>query len=385
MKYALIVQAGPEEILQVDAPGDLIFDLARRWPSVDGITVVLPDLEDAAAAAARCREWGFDAFVGDPYNVAQRILDASASRPQQTFSVRVLAIWKHVDFAYVDLLVATLLEEGLDVAAPPRDYDITLAADVATHAALARVASLPGRTQLEERARFNPWGYMEVAGEEAEFRIRHVEPAPAYPPDQVAAILADARNHPENEFFGRDYSGSRYHRLVEQLPGRFRRTLDIACGSGFGSELLLACSDSVVGVDYLEKYLAAARARYPETERLRFLQGDGAAFLLEEGYFDLAVSLHTLEHVPDDRAMLANLHRNLAPGGLLVAEIPLQARRPLGVPINPWHLREYEAQDFIDRVAAAGFSIERVIGSSRSFYGERDQARDALQVWGRRA
>ncbi len=383
MKYPLIVQAGPQEILEVEGPDSLIYPHVAAWPSIREVLTVLPEMEGSAEAAVRLREWGMEVFVGDAYNVAQRLVDASGRWPDMDFCVRVLAIWKHVDFAYVDRMVEAISTTDAEVAASPRDFDITMAADVMKLSCLRRIAALGGDSQLEQRARFNPWGYAEFLGREGGFEICHVEPAPAYDAERVQSILSDKRNHPENEYFGRDYAGSRYHRLVEQLGGNLGRVLDIACGSGFGSRLLVDFAAEVVGVDYLESYVSEARGRYPESGKLRFQQGDGAGYL-EEGAFDLVVTLHTLEHVPDDRAMLDNLFRNLKPGGRLVAEVPVQCLRPLGVPINPWHFREYRVGEFVDLVKAAGFEIERVYGSSRSFYGEAGQARDAVQVWGRK-
>ncbi len=381
--YSVIVQAGPDEILHAREPRDLVFGFLREWPSVGEVLAALPDMEGAAEAAGTLESWGIRAFVGDPYNVCRRLLAAQERLAPQAFSVRLLAIWKHADLRYVDRLVAAMREDPADLAAPPRDFDVTLAADVASLEAVGRIAGIGGDSQEALRARFNPWGYMEMHPES--FRVRYVEPAPRYGDDRVREILGDGRCHPENEFFGRRYQGSRYHFLAPRVPAG-QRILDIACGSGFGSALLAERAEVVVGVDYLEEYVAKARERYPEGPRLRFLAGDGQRFLYEggDGWFDLAVSLHTLEHVPDDRAMLAALHRNLRPGGRLILEVPILMDRPLGVPINPYHLREYRREDILGLVREAGFRIDERVGGCREFYGREDQARDSLQIWATR-
>jgi 2-polyprenyl-3-methyl-5-hydroxy-6-metoxy-1,4-benzoquinol methylase len=377
--YSVVVQASPQEILHARDPGRLNLRDLAAWPRVAELIVALPDMEGAGQAAQCLAAWGFPAHFGETYDVCARILAAHERLAPQPFSVRVLAIWKHVDLEYVDRLVDCMRASPCDVAAAPRDFDVTFAADVASHAALRRVRALPGAGQEEARARFNPWGYMEMHPEA--FEVRVVEPAPLYPPERTRAVLDLERCHPENEFFGRDYAGSRYHFFADQLPAGLR-ILDVACGSGQGSELLSRRAAFVLGVDYLEPYVRAARARYPESERLAFEQGDAQTFLWRgrPGQFDLVVSLHTLEHVPDDRAMLAALHRNLRPGGQAILEVPLLCRRPLGVPVNPFHLREYGPEAFLALVRAAGFVVERTYGVSRSFYGPPERARDALQV-----
>ena len=101
----------------------------------------------------------------------------------------------------------------------------------------------------------------------------------------------------------------------------------------------------------------------------------------EEEYFDVVVSLHTLEHVPDDRLMLRSLYNNLRKEGKLILEVPLLRKRPLGVPINPYHYREYHKEDIVDMIEDVGFEVFKLIGSSRSFYSlDISQARDAIQI-----
>lgn len=94
----------------------------------------------------------------------------------------------------------------------------------------------------------------------------------------------------------------------------------------------------------------------------------------------MVVSLHTLEHVPSDKAMMNSLARNLKRGGLAIIEVPLLARRPLGVPINPYHLREYTIEEACALVEGAGLTITKRIGCSRGFTGPIELARDAVQI-----
>ena len=378
LAYDVLVQAGPEEILQSPGPDSLNLSSLREWPSIRKILVVMPDFPASPQAARRLAEWGFDSFIGDTYNVCQRILDAQRILPGQEFSVRVLAIWRPLDLEYVDLLVRDMIRNPCDFLATPRDFDYTMAADAASLQALTKIAALEGDSPDHARARFNPWGYMETRP--GQFQVRYFEPAPLYSAERRAAILEGKRCHPENEFFGRDYAGSRYH-FIQHLVKPGMKIMDVACGSGFGTHLLSQQADFALGVDYLEEYIVKARERFPEDEGLRFLTGDAQTFIFGRGEeFDMIFSFHTLEHVPDDRAMLRALHGNLKPGGCLVTEVPIQTLRPLGVPINPYHLREYSVEGFTKLIEEAGFSIAERIGACRGFYGSVEQARDAIQI-----
>ncbi len=84
--------------------------------------------------------------------------------------------------------------------------------------------------------------------------------------------------------------------------------------------------------------------------------------------FDLAICNHVLEHIPDDRAAMAELRRVLAPGGLLVCQHPIDAARATTfedpsvtdprdrerVFFQDDHVRIY-GRDFADRLRQAGF------------------------------
>lgn len=377
--YAVLVQAGPEEILHAGGPDDLNLVQLQNWPQIAQVMVVLPDLQGVEGAVRKLDQWKFRSFVGDAYNVCKRVIDAQALLNDESFSVRVLAIWKHLDLAFVDQMVAQMRRGGRDAVLAPRDFDVTFAADIASLASLRKISELPGDSQQEVRARFNPWGYMDMKPES--FNVLYAEPAPVYDDRKVSEILKSQRCDPENEFFGRDYAGSRYHFLEPMIPDGLR-ILDMACGSGSGSHLLSKNAEFVLGVDYLDAYVDQARERYAENERLHFCRGDGQSFLPAEGpaTFDLAISLHTLEHVPDDTQMLKNINQNLKRGGRLIVEVPLLMPRPLGRPVNPYHLREYQKEAFMEMVRAAGFTIERSFAVCRSFYGEEDLARDAIQL-----
>lgn len=378
--YTVIAQASPQEILQVTGPTSLNLVDLETWESVAKLIIAMPAIEDAECAQHRLAEWGFDSFIGDPYNVARRVLDACAyaGRPQ-SFSVRVVAYWKHVDLSLIDGLVTHMERRPCDAVLVPPDFEYTLAADVASHDALEAISALSGKGPVDERARFNPWGYLE--SRKADYDVHYVEPADVYDRARIDRVLATRRQHGENVFFGCGYRGSGYHLVADELaPGQ--RILDAACGSAFGSALLSERADKVVGVDYDSASVVSAQARYPGRRNMELLSGDLQTFVYRDGgWFDVAISFHTLEHVDDDAAMLNALRDNLRPRGQLVIEVPLQAQRPLGVPINPHHHREYTRVRLLQLLNAAGFEVQREVGFCRGFSVDASHARDALQVW----
>ena len=107
-------------------------------------------------------------------------------------------------------------------------------------------------------------------------------------------------------------------RLVKRyLPPPAGPVLDVGCGSGLMLEQLSGRRD-VVGLDLLAEGLVASREASPEA---RLVQADAALLPFREATLAGVLLLDVLEHV-DDRAVLAQVHRILRPGGILLVSAP---------------------------------------------------------------
>jgi SAM-dependent methyltransferase len=103
------------------------------------------------------------------------------------------------------------------------------------------------------------------------------------------------------------------------------------------------------------------------------LQLDVTAIELPDGSFEAVICSHVLEHVEDDTAAMRELRRVTAVGGWCVVMVPLDVGRERTYEdpsiVSPhererafWqhdHVRLY-APDIGDRLAAAGFAVERI-------------------------
>jgi Methyltransferase domain len=100
------------------------------------------------------------------------------------------------------------------------------------------------------------------------------------------------------------------------------------------------------------------------------LQLDITDMDLPDASFDLIVCSHVLEHVPDDRAAMAEMRRVLSEGGLALVLTPYRADRPtyedpsITSPVDRMvafgqqdHVRVY-GSDLADRLREAGFEVE---------------------------
>jgi SAM-dependent methyltransferase len=95
------------------------------------------------------------------------------------------------------------------------------------------------------------------------------------------------------------------------------RYLDVGCGSGGSLGVARALGWRVAGIEMDEAAAALAR-RF--TDELHV--GDILTAPFAPGRYDVVTAFHVLEHVPDPVAVARRMLHWLAPGGLLIVEVP---------------------------------------------------------------
>jgi SAM-dependent methyltransferase len=146
-----------------------------------------------------------------------------------------------------------------------------------------------------------------------------------------------------------------YEWIAARVAGQ--RVVDMACGEGYGSDVLARTAASVVGVDANPDAHEHARLRYRRTN-LRFERDLVETFSQE---CDAVVFLQTIEHVQDAGAILEHFKAMLAPGGIAYVSTPnLLTLAPEGAEKseNPWHVKEYRAEEFRELCAGHFASVE---------------------------
>jgi SAM-dependent methyltransferase len=134
-----------------------------------------------------------------------------------------------------------------------------------------------------------------------------------------------------------------YEWIAARVAGK--RVVDMACGEGYGSNVLAGAAAAVVGVDANPEAHEHARLRYVRAN-LRF-ERDLVESFAEPS--DAVVFLQTIEHVEDAGAILEHFESMLDPGGVAFVSTPnLLTLAPAGAEKsdNPWHLHEYRAEEF---------------------------------------
>jgi 2-polyprenyl-3-methyl-5-hydroxy-6-metoxy-1,4-benzoquinol methylase len=100
---------------------------------------------------------------------------------------------------------------------------------------------------------------------------------------------------------------------------RGKRALDLGCGSGFFSGILVEKGWYVTAVDVEAENVAKARRFAQDT-----IVGDAMSALdqLRENSFELVLVLELIEHLPDGKALLEGLRRVTSKDGQLIISTP---------------------------------------------------------------
>ncbi|HTC71403.1 MAG TPA: class I SAM-dependent methyltransferase [Solirubrobacteraceae bacterium] len=134
-----------------------------------------------------------------------------------------------------------------------------------------------------------------------------------------------------------------YEWIAEQIRGR--SAIDMACGEGYGADVLARAASSVVGVDANPEAHEHARLRYTRAH-LRYAR-DLVDRFSEPA--DAIVFLQTIEHLEDPGAVLDHFRSLVGEHGAVFVSTPnVLTLAPRGAPRsdNPWHVHEYRRAEF---------------------------------------
>ena len=129
--------------------------------------------------------------------------------------------------------------------------------------------------------------------------------------------------------------------------------LEVGCGEGRGIDLIIDKCKSYTAIDKIEPVIDQLRKKYPFG---KFLSGNIPPLTqFSDNSFDRIFSFQVIEHIEDDHLFLSEINRILKPGGIALITTP---NRPRSLSRNPWHTREYTAQELSDLAKNYFSSVE---------------------------
>jgi ubiquinone/menaquinone biosynthesis C-methylase UbiE len=156
--------------------------------------------------------------------------------------------------------------------------------------------------------------------------------------------------------------------------------LEVGCGEGRGVHVLIAEAKTFTAVDKIKPVIDDLQKKYPQGKFISMnippLEG------LPDNAFDVVVSFQVIEHIKNDSLYLKELHRVLRPGGVVLITTP---NRKMSLSRNPWHIREYLA-DELKRLAAKFFpsvQIKGITGNDKvmAYYDRNKKSVERVTRW----
>jgi SAM-dependent methyltransferase len=195
-----------------------------------------------------------------------------------------------------------------------------------------------------------PRAVQEVAGVKC-FAPSLAQAEQTYPAEAFARLVQLEAN--SFWFRARNRIIVRMFRKYLRQPAR-PRVLEIGCGTGFVLSALHAQQRfDLVGAEQHVAGLVWARRRLPEVE---FVQLD-ARHLPYQAAFDAVGAFDVIEHIPEDEAVMASVHRALRPNGLFIVTVPQHAWLWSAADEQAHHQRRYSRAELRTKLERNGFKV----------------------------
>ena len=128
-----------------------------------------------------------------------------------------------------------------------------------------------------------------------------------------------------------------YHAAAERLSGA---VLEIGTGTGYGIRVVAPRAERFVTLD--KHRPANLEALLQEAPNAEFRAAAVPPLPFEDATFDWVISFQVIEHIEADAAFVQEVWRVLKPGGRFIVTTP---NAPMSLTRNPWHVREYTAEE----------------------------------------
>src|SRR5688572_21669855 len=181
------------------------------------------------------------------------------------------------------------------------------------------------------------------------------------------------------------------HRYLSILPlVQDKIVLDIACGEGYGTNMLADKADHIHAVDINANAIEHASKVYGTKKNISFTTGSVENIPLPDKSVDVIVSFETIEHINEEiqKKFLVEAKRVLKPGGLMILSTPDKKNYSDRYNYhNEFHVRELYKDEFVEllktgfkhvNIFGQGLEVTSLILNKESYQKERSVAAYSL-------
>ncbi|MEB3210132.1 MAG: methyltransferase domain-containing protein [Leptolyngbyaceae bacterium] len=374
-----VITGVAEELLESFSPNDYSVGPVLASNLFDDLVLAVPDNHHADKLKLLADRIGINFHAGDQHNVYNRFCEVLAKFPADIISrFQLRASW--VDLELVRCSI-DLVEKGFDFADYASNINYAMGCDTFSFSAFMRtgeiIEGLSANHSQRKTFEFSPWACMQ---NETLFKVGMVQSSLLYPQERAVSIrrrLDTQIGHKQNMIGSpADPPAPRYLKVGSMLNPDWH-VCEISSGLGGGAAYMSTISTKVTAYEIDPSYVDQARRTYANYG-VDYVLGGGDVLSGSCAKFDCVVSLHTLEHVPDDRTFIQQIREALRIGGTLIIEVPRLMAIPMGMPLWPFHEREYSYNELRSLLEDGGFYIRAEFGVSRNDYVEIHKAREAM-------
>ena len=327
-RHICFIQTHYTDLSLHEDPEHNLLEKIKQSMLFDEIILAAADIEENKVLRKFAKTNGVKYLLGSVRNIVER-MNHVIDEYNADFLYRVLLNWHYIDTELLKKMKKKVNSyENLDFMCLPYDFDMRFGCDVISANAIKKLLSiLDNNKALKERFAFRPWFYFEA---ERSFHSTIFSDTPVYSNEKFYSLRKKLLSRSPTAWdYGASYSYSDYDNLSEYLSPN-DVVLDLSCGYGNGTFVIADKCKIVYGYDVIEDHIDYAKKSLVEKSftNVNFILGPKERLRFKDGFFDKVISVHTMEHVEDDKAFIKEIYRVLKIGGLLLITVPLRIRKP---------------------------------------------------------
>lgn len=149
------------------------------------------------------------------------------------------------------------------------------------------------------------------------------------------------------------------------------RVLEIGTGTGYGIDIIAPNVEHFVTMD---KTRSEELGVIPAN--VEFKEGVVPPLPFADESFDYVVSFQVIEHIKRDKEFVREVYRVLKKGGKFIVSTP---NRPMSLTRNPWHVREYTAEQFSALLSSFAEVEALGVGGNERVWSYYDKNRESVE------